>query len=71
MKVIIVFDVENAAFEDNFAGEVGWILSQAVQKIIRQRERAPGCICTTPESDDVLIDCNGNRVGTVELEESC
>lgn len=66
MKVKIEFCCDNAAFEDGFASELRKILTQARDKILVQRKRKR-VICTAPEADDVLMDTNGNTVGTVEV----
>jgi len=67
MKVKIEFSVDGASFEDDFHGEVMWTLRKAAEKLFRQRERQGGCICTSQEADDILMDVNGNRIGTVAL----
>lgn len=79
MKVIIEFDTEKAAFhspsdlpdseEDYFYAEMGVVLGQAKEKVMRQRARTPA-LCTHDESDDVLLDTNGNRIGTVQFVEA-
>lgn len=69
MKVLIEFEVDGATFEDNFTGEVLSVLQQAAVKICNQSTREDGCVCTTPEADDILLDNNGKRIGTVGLEQ--
>jgi hypothetical protein len=67
MKIRIEFDCDNAAFEFDFAGEVNAILRKAYRNIMDQSRR-PKALCTHPEAADVLLDTNGNTVGTVVLE---
>lgn len=69
MKVKIEFEVGNAAFEDDFHGELLLVLRQATAKVVQQLYRTE-CSCTTPEAADILLDSNGNRIGTVALEKS-
>ena len=69
MKVRIEFDTDNAAFEDGFGYELAKVLGQASDKVIRQMSRCDGCVCDAPERDDVLLDSNGNTVGTVRIEQ--
>lgn len=65
----IEFCTDNAAFEDDFATEVRRVLEQATWKVCRQMNRSPGCMCTAPESDDKLLDTNGNTCGKVEVSD--
>lgn len=77
MKVIIEFECDNDAFVgdddweqdliDTFYTEVGNVLEQAREKIVEQRRREDGCVCTALESADKLLDSNGNTVGTVRV----
>lgn len=66
MKIVIEFDTDNAAFEDN-PNEWRAIFLQAVGKVKSQLQRKP-CLCNHPESVDKLIDSNGNTVGTVTVQ---
>ena len=66
MFVRIEFSTGNASFEDDFDGELDSILHQAADKIRRQMLR-PKSLCDAPESADVIIDINGNTIGTVSV----
>lgn len=66
MKVIIMFNCDVAGLED-FDEDVHRILTQAARKLSNQVRRESGCICTTPEEDDVLREVNGNVIGRVAL----
>ena len=59
MKIVIEFDTDNAAFEDNFLMEVTKTLQQAKGAIIDSENntgiRRP------------LKDTNGNRVGVIDI----
>lgn len=66
-KVTIEIELENAAFEDDLEGELTRILSVCTRKVLRQSRRSPDTVCTAAESDDVLLDINGNTVGTIAL----
>lgn len=65
MKVQIEFDCDNAAFADNFTGEVCWILER-----VRERIQALGYL-EPPEqfSAYVIRDGNGNQVGQLSFDE--
>jgi hypothetical protein len=54
-RIIIEFDIDGAAFEDDFEGEIEHILEDAKEFIL---------------TDGVgsLMDSNGNHIGTVETE---
>jgi hypothetical protein len=67
MLVEILFNCNNAAFEDNFKGEVNHVMSQAVRKIHEQVARDTATICDAPEAGDTLLDSNGNSIGTVSV----
>jgi hypothetical protein len=69
MKIIISFSTTNAAFEDDMPGEIEFLLDQAHAKLFNQLQRIPECICDHDEADDVLLDTNGNRVGSVVITE--
>lgn len=43
------------------------LMAQITRKIRNQLNRAPGCICTTPEGDDVVRDYNGNIIGSITV----
>ena len=64
MNVEIEFDTDNAAFEEGFEEELDFVFRQARWKVIAQREREPA-LCEHPESVDVLLDGNGNKIGRV------
>lgn len=57
MKITIVFDTDNAAFEDDFAREIRAILIQAKHRIFEQLK-----------GSDKLLDTNGNTVGRVSID---
>jgi hypothetical protein len=65
MRVIIEIDIDTVAFDE--PGELRRILNLVPEKVDRIVARAPGCICTIPEADDLLKDAFGNTVGTVEV----
>lgn len=67
MKIRIEIDCDNAAFEHDTIGEVERILRGIGPKLRDQMGRAPGCLCTAPESADKLKDRNGNTVGTLTI----
>lgn len=69
MKITITINTENAAFEDDYWGELQRVLNTVPKKVIAQRERAEGFLCTALESDDILHDINGNRCGTILITE--
>lgn len=58
MQIVIEFSCDNAAFEDDFEGEIKLVLSRAQKAIDRGfHETAP------------LYDTNGNRIGSVMIGE--
>lgn len=67
MRVTVEFEMTNASFEDDQLGELKRVFSSCVDKVVGQLERAPGCICDHEEIDDVILDVNGNRIGTVTV----
>lgn len=67
MKLFMEIDLDNAAFEDDFEGELKRILGRVSAKVMNQRARADGCICDAPEVDDKILDVNGNTVGRLRL----
>jgi len=68
MKVKIEFSTDNASFTDDFDGELDIVLKQALYKILKQVKRNPEDGCDSPEADDVLIDTNGNTIGSIVCE---
>jgi hypothetical protein len=66
MKVIIEIECDNAAFEDDFYKEFKRILRAVPEKVAAQAHRKHS-ICNAPEIADVLIDINGNTVGSVKV----
>jgi hypothetical protein len=48
--------------------EVDALFGQAAAKVMRQTYRAPGCICTALEEDDVVRNHMGTVIGTVKVE---
>ena len=54
-NITIVFQIDNAAFVDDFAGEVNAIL-ESVSQQIRQGQR-----------EGILRDSNGNKVGSFTI----
>ena len=67
MKVVIEIDCKNSALHDDFETELPRILNTIPQKIYNQLERDGRCICEAMESDDKLLDYNGNTVGTIQV----
>lgn len=67
MKITVEFGTENAAFSEDFEGEIRYVLFQARRKIMEQLER-PDCLCDAPESADKILDHNGNTIGRVEVD---
>jgi hypothetical protein len=59
MKIVIEFDTNNAAFEDNFLMEVTKAIQQAKSAII-DSENNTGIRRT-------IKDTNGNRIGVVDI----
>jgi|APSaa5957512622_1039677.scaffolds.fasta_scaffold54449_2 hypothetical protein len=62
--VNIRFSTGNAAFADNFEGELRRVLSTIPDKLVRISQRAP-CVCDAPEDDDHIRDAAGNIIGTI------
>jgi len=60
MKVVVEFETLNAAFEDDFEGEVESVLEQAKDEILLCRDN-------NIRGSGVLRDVNGNTVGTVSV----
>jgi hypothetical protein len=67
MKIAIDLTVIHAALHDDFPGELTRLLSTVPAKIARQLERSGRCICEALESDDKLLDINGNTVGHIRM----
>lgn len=64
MKITIEFSTENASFEDNPHDEIDNIMHIAANKIKN--------LLTYPNTHqliDSIIDVNGNRIGTITLEQ--
>ena len=64
MEFTLTINTDNAAFEEGFEEELDFVFRQARWKVIAQREREPA-LCEHPESVDVLLDGNGNKIGRV------
>jgi len=47
--------------------DIDHILEQIPSRIENQLNRKPGCLCTHPESDDIIKDINGNTRGRITL----
>ena len=67
MKIEVELEVIHAAMHDDFMGELARLLSTIPAKIANQLERDGRCICEALESDDKLLDINGNTVGFLRL----
>lgn len=67
MKIIIEINCEDAALHDDFETEFPRLLNTIPQKIYNQLERDGRCICEALESDDKLLDINGNTVGRLRV----
>ena len=59
MKIVIEFDTDNAAFEDNFLMEVTKAVQQAKAAIIDSENNT--------EIRRPIKDTNGNRIGVVNI----
>ena len=59
MKIVIEFDTNNAAFEDNFLMEVTKAIQQAKSAIIDSRNNTQIC--------RPIRDIYGNRIGVVDI----
>ena len=66
-KVCIEFDLDNAAFEDNFEEELNRVLVAVGRRVKIQVGRIPGTGCI-PKDPHILYDINGNSIGTVKWE---
>ena len=66
MKITITFETDNAAFEDDFQGEIRHLLAQARDGIFAQLDGTEGCWKPEP-GEHPLRDINGNKVGKVEV----
>jgi hypothetical protein len=69
LRITVQFETDSAAFADNKNFQVKYILEQTAMKVFEQLQRVPATVCKHPESADLLYDSNGNRVGTVQVEE--
>lgn len=56
--VTIKFDIDNAAFEDNWIGEIGYVMTRATQILEDAGVNA---------FERKLRDSNGNTIGAVEV----
>lgn len=65
MKVIIEFNIDNAAFVDDWGSEVGRVLQQARTVLDNHGRPRDG---KSFEVIGRLSDINGNKVGHVRLE---
>ena len=70
MKISIEIDCKDAALHDNLEEELRRILNTVTDKVLRQLDRDGRCICEALESDDKLLDVNGNTVGSLKLRRS-
>jgi hypothetical protein len=61
----IQFTIEEEEEDEEHA--IDYVLAQLKRKIIEQMNRAPGCICTKPESADTIKNINGVTIGTIEV----
>ncbi len=61
MRAVLTVDMDNAAFEDDSAGELGRILQHAANKT--------SAMASEPGWSLVLFDSNGNRVGELRIED--
>jgi hypothetical protein len=68
MKIKIEISCDDAALHDNLHGELTRILSTIPDKVCAQLERDGRCICEALESNDKLLDINGNTVGYLKVE---
>ena len=63
----IEINCDGSALHDDIIGELERILGTVPAKIEQQLERSGRCICEAKEATDLLLDINGNTVGTVEI----
>ncbi len=71
MKVTIEISCDGAAFRDSdlaMSGELSLVLSRVPAKVRNIMARDPGVLCDAPEVDDVIIDSNGNTVGSIKVD---
>lgn len=66
MKIEIEIEI-TVELHNNFPGELTRLLSTIPAKITKQLERNGRCICEALESDDKLLDINGNTVGHLRM----
>lgn len=64
MRITIEFDVDNAAFVDNFDGEIAVICRQAAEKATRLAKEE---LRSSLPAQLPLHDTNGNTVGNVQV----
>jgi len=67
MRVTIEIDCDSAAFEDDIAEALRYVLATVPLKVQKQCLR-PSCLCNAPESADKLLDINGNTVGRIMVD---
>ena len=72
MKIKLIFNTRNSAFEDDIESEVRIIFKQAADKAIHQINNPPSelLLCKAPELNDKLLDSNGNTVGIIKVKHS-
>ena len=61
-RISITFDTDNAAFRENFAGEVQQALDQAAHWLCNRQYYIDNALSGT----HALRDSNGNKIGTIE-----
>lgn len=67
MKVEITVHFRGQEFEDDPSLVMRDIFEQISDKAMRQSYRAPGCVCTALEADDVVRDRLGRTIGTIRV----
>jgi hypothetical protein len=67
MKIKIEFDL--AVEESDFESQIEFVLSKISSKILNQLQRTSDCICTWPESDDLIKNNLGTTIGKIEVLE--
>lgn len=65
MRVVIEFETDNAAFENNFTDEVEGVLQRAIIRVLRRVQVDEESEIN--EGSDALHDTNGNSIGRVRL----
>jgi len=69
-EVTLSFKIDGASFEDDFDGELRFVLEQVRDKIHAQLERKPAGVCDAPEDVDTLRDINGNLIGALTVDQA-